>query len=585
VSVSPGFVQLQPGATQQFAATVTGTTNTAVNWTVTGGGSISTTGLYTAPATSGASAMITATSVADPTKMGQASAQVMPAAGYTITGTVAYSGTRTGRIYVLVTSQNGNSVAGTSLAAPGAFTIRGVHANGNLTVSAWRDAVGSAKYNLAGDPIGTAQVTVPQGTSALTVTMTDPAAATPPVPSQSPYVIGSGDGAAAIFYAESYDATTGQVAADHYRFYWSTTSNPGPSNKVAMKEVKADQNGFALIFDPTLASGTYYFSQSAVNKGTESSTVSFASPVSFTASATGSTISGTVTGFATTDPLILIAFEGTTYNFVATRIANPSASQAFSLTKAGAGTYTVYAWVDSNNNNDWDPTDIGNFNAPTGGITVNGSPTGTATANVTLQTGNALVRSISEHANYFGTVYYNVDFAIQSIQKQAVSVSVDSGPNIAGPIDLAMGGDAYHSGGVNIGGTVPTTGSNYSFTVLFSDGSTGTFTAAVSSVIAGLPTPTAPVGTGSTTPQFTWTAPNPAPTLTPYTYSLYLYDQNGGFSGYRTGMASTVTSAAYSTLQYQPQGGLTAGTVYYWYLYATDKDGNRSVSSAGFQAQ
>jgi hypothetical protein len=63
------------GTTSQYAATVTGTSNTAVTWSVNGaaGGSatagfISPTGLYTAPASASPSstAMITATSVADP---------------------------------------------------------------------------------------------------------------------------------------------------------------------------------------------------------------------------------------------------------------------------------------------------------------------------------------------------------------------------------------------------------------------------------------------------------------------------------------------------------------------------------------
>jgi hypothetical protein len=49
VSVSPGTASLSFGATQQFTATVTGTSNTAVTWSVKGGGTISSTGLYTAP--------------------------------------------------------------------------------------------------------------------------------------------------------------------------------------------------------------------------------------------------------------------------------------------------------------------------------------------------------------------------------------------------------------------------------------------------------------------------------------------------------------------------------------------------------
>ena len=51
VAISPGYVNLPLGGTQQYTATVTGLTPTTVTWGVTaGGGTITQTGLYTAPA-------------------------------------------------------------------------------------------------------------------------------------------------------------------------------------------------------------------------------------------------------------------------------------------------------------------------------------------------------------------------------------------------------------------------------------------------------------------------------------------------------------------------------------------------------
>jgi uncharacterized protein (DUF1800 family) len=76
VSFSDKSVTLPAGATRQFTPTVTGTTNTAVTWTVNGVaggntsvGTIDATGKYTAPAGAsvGTAFTITATSVADPT--------------------------------------------------------------------------------------------------------------------------------------------------------------------------------------------------------------------------------------------------------------------------------------------------------------------------------------------------------------------------------------------------------------------------------------------------------------------------------------------------------------------------------------
>jgi hypothetical protein len=76
VSVSPATATLKAGATQQFTATVTNASNTAVTWTVSPAtaGTISGSGLYTAPSsvTSQITATVTATSQADATKSASA---------------------------------------------------------------------------------------------------------------------------------------------------------------------------------------------------------------------------------------------------------------------------------------------------------------------------------------------------------------------------------------------------------------------------------------------------------------------------------------------------------------------------------
>ncbi len=69
VTISPTAINLPPGATQQFAAVVSGSSNTAVSWSVqeSSGGTIDASGLYTAPVAAGAYHVI-ATSQADPTQ-------------------------------------------------------------------------------------------------------------------------------------------------------------------------------------------------------------------------------------------------------------------------------------------------------------------------------------------------------------------------------------------------------------------------------------------------------------------------------------------------------------------------------------
>jgi len=121
VTVSPASATLAPGGTQQFTANVTGTTNTSVTWAVDGMyggnttvGTISTSGLYTAPSGSG-SHTVTATSAADTTKTGAATVTVTsssgggcnpptspgavicsPSAGSTVSSPVQFSGAGTG---------------------------------------------------------------------------------------------------------------------------------------------------------------------------------------------------------------------------------------------------------------------------------------------------------------------------------------------------------------------------------------------------------------------------------------------------------------------------------------------------------
>jgi hypothetical protein len=84
-----------PTQTQQFTANVTGTSNTAVTWAVTGGaanGTVDSTGLYTAPplpVPNPATVTITATSSADSTKSGSGRVNIQtPTTQTTFTVTV-----------------------------------------------------------------------------------------------------------------------------------------------------------------------------------------------------------------------------------------------------------------------------------------------------------------------------------------------------------------------------------------------------------------------------------------------------------------------------------------------------------------
>ncbi|MBB6051158.1 Ig-like domain-containing protein [Armatimonas rosea] len=84
VALSPSSATISIRGTQSFSASVSGTTNQSVTWSVqeSTGGSISSSGLYTAPSTAGTYHVI-ATSVADPSKSAIATVTVQ-AGGATV---------------------------------------------------------------------------------------------------------------------------------------------------------------------------------------------------------------------------------------------------------------------------------------------------------------------------------------------------------------------------------------------------------------------------------------------------------------------------------------------------------------------
>ena len=123
LSLSPTFVSLSAGGTQQFTATVSGATNTAVTWSASGG-SISSSGLYTAPSTTG-TYTVKATSVADSTASASAQATVSSpitvsispkSAAMPINGTQQFTATVSGTTNTAVTwSASGGSISSSGL--------------------------------------------------------------------------------------------------------------------------------------------------------------------------------------------------------------------------------------------------------------------------------------------------------------------------------------------------------------------------------------------------------------------------------------------------------------------------------------
>jgi len=147
ITISPTTASVAGGATQQFTATVTGSTNTAVTWQVngaTGGdainGTVSTTGLYTAPSVlpSNTTVAVTAIAQADTTKTAAATVTLTaPAVIITISppnATLAAGAQQQFTAAVTVTGSSDNTVTWSVNGVAGGDAIHGtVDANGLYT--------------------------------------------------------------------------------------------------------------------------------------------------------------------------------------------------------------------------------------------------------------------------------------------------------------------------------------------------------------------------------------------------------------------------------------------------------------------
>jgi len=225
VTLSPASASVPAGHTQQFTATVTGSSNTAVTWSATSG-SISSTGMYTAPNTPGSYA-VKATSMAESTVSASAAVTVTVAVSVAISPTSA-------SILTGSTQQFTASVTGSS--------------NTAVTWSATGGSVSSSGLYTASTTAGTYTVTA---TSTANTSASASATVTVSAPMQHTVTL-------------TWTASTSTVSG--YDIYRGTVSG-GPYTMIN----SVLEAGTSYV-DNTVESGqTYYYVVTSVNSsGTES---------------------------------------------------------------------------------------------------------------------------------------------------------------------------------------------------------------------------------------------------------------------------------------------------------------------------
>jgi len=184
VSLVPASVSLIGGQTQQFSASVSNASNTNVSWSLSGPGTLSSSGLYTAPSiiTGSQQATVTAKSLQDNTTTGQATITLNPVTlslqpsqvtlypGQTVTfnATVGYSGNSGVNWTVPQNPQMPGSWTSTSVSltytAPSVFTSGGPWQI-QATSQADSSKVGTATIQLVSAPVTATSLQPSSGTT------------------------------------------------------------------------------------------------------------------------------------------------------------------------------------------------------------------------------------------------------------------------------------------------------------------------------------------------------------------------------------------------------------------------------------
>ena len=548
--------------------------------------------------------------------------------GYTVSGTVNYSGANTGQIYLALVPATpcGAGGEGTSIFTPGSFAIRGVPP-GNYNLQAWMDltALANGAPNTS-DPTGTLSVSVLNSNlTGQTVTIADNTPGVAPTANPAIQVIAPTDQGVAISYKPV--SSNGVEAATSYDVQWSTSSTFSSGNVIHNfkavgngSDVWILNNGTAGVTGNPLTNGqTYYFEARARNSAGAASAWTVyggGTPIGITigASTTGNEVQGTVTipgGVTPSGPLYVGYYNQSTNTVYGTRIASPSSSNPFTVyvPTDASNDYVFFEILDQNNDGLIDTGDVANTRQQNlNPIAITGPLT---SQNLTLGTANSTAQVGVQYYQYGvnnPTTGYNLNFDVREANKLPVAVTLLSGPNVINPVDISN----YCSGCGNVqfqyyvplNGNTPNVGDAYTLKVTYSDSSSDTET--LTPAVTGWNGTTSLVGANdvatsllpndqeSLQPTFSWGVPA---VDSSDTFSYYLFDANNnivwqipGQNSNSNGLPSSITSLNWGIDPTDASNDLTSGftltdqAMYSWQLNAADAYGNQALTSVTFQA-
>ena len=586
------------------------TTNSSGAYTISGVPN----GSYTVtPSISGASSVFYPASRSFTVNGGDVDENFSAAIGYTVTGTVHYSGTKTGRIYIELYSNNcGGSPLGTSIASKGPFTIRGVPP-GSYTLNAWMDTEKNGVAN-AGDPSslvsGNPGVTVPANDANASVTLNDPPAVTLSSPPGLQGAAPFNDGAVVFFKAITNNNNIELPAS--YTLEWSAsskfTSVIGSQNFPAIGPNGTNiwiVNGTGLASGTGLANGKeYYFRARGVAGSAASGWSSPIGPVTIGAPTTGNRITGYVTFSGTARGPLYVGFYnqsagGAYVTEVGSKSSPPTTGANFTVYVPSGSGYFMFGIIDQNNDGVVDAGDIQNTGGDSSSTVSITKPQG---MNLTLPSASSTATVTTDHSRQVdgGTTNdnYSLEYRLYEGVKLPVAMALTKGPNVLVPMDIGLctncGSEPFNFWS-STGSVAPTVGSTYDLQVTYSDGTSETKSANVSAVLNAFATLDSPTGTGvSARPNFSWSDPANASSYL-YKFSLQgensngdLWDVPGNNSNYY-GMPSSIHSLIWNEDPLSndnnnslPDVSSLSNGSYYWQISATDNNSNTATMQANF---
>jgi hypothetical protein len=534
--------------------------------------------------------------------------------GYTVSGTVGYSGAKSGVVYLAMNSC-GSPAPGTAILAPGAFTIQGVPP-GVYTVNAWMDNLGYGAQNIS-NPLGsTSNVVVPNTNNAnVTIGLTDPDPATLSSASQIVSANGFADGAV-LTYSPVYhknSAGTAVEMASSYTVQWSATQDFSSVAGSASFPASGWAPGYWVLNTTSVTGltqgGAYYFRVQGGAGSSTSSWSSVAGPVTISAPSTTNTVSGQITFSQTAKgPLYVGYLNQNTNQIYLTQVGSaavpPTSPASYSLQVPSGNNYFFFALLDQNNDGMVDSGDITNvdgYNMIVPAVAISGA----ASENLTLSSGNSLA-VVRTQNGYFSSEWgiqqwYDLFYDVTPVGKLPIAVELTSAPagsNIVTPADIAWcfscGSEDKFSAfnpSYNIGTTAPTVGPSYGVKVSYPDGTSDTAAPQVTGVVSNMAanlSPAGPLSAINNSPNFTWSYPASAGN---YLYQFWLGDSNwntlwsipnyySSSNDFTSALSPSLTLAGgdpTDPINTPTISTLSTGAVYYWDVQAFDAHGNFST--------